>query len=558
MRRRLQEESVVRLLVPAEVRRVCQQLDEEASAEAAARRRAWPQQHQQQQEQLQREQQREAAAEAVVRARTATRAAKAKEAAALVAIAAAQAREAAAHAQEAAARAAELRAVRAAELPAVREAIVRAAPVRTVEVRAAELRAVREAEQQRQRDHEAALQQLEVARREQVAATEQLRLQMEQLHVPEAAAAAHPPAPVAAEVVAEAEHIVGQTLASVAGVEAVNVSMPYVRTCTGNFAAAGVLGRGGYGVVFRGFDRELQVRFAVKCLNAEAANMADPRFQREWRRSVQREIAVLQRIRHPNIIRLLGYNVPAEGADAAQQCCLLYEFGGDYSLDKHLANEALAAELTWEKRLRVITSVACALNYMHNTDEHIFHCDVKSANVVLSESGSGAVVTKLIDCGLSRLVTGNELAGVSCTHTASTTDRQLLGTAAYRCHTYCNTLEYTVQSEIYSFGLVLLEVLSGRVNTGRLIDDVEDLTADERAGNWPQGVAQELLQLGQACVARVRQRPQNMTLVVRRLNALLQQYCPAGAVAAVNQVTQERYRAAAEAWFASQDAAAQQ
>jgi serine/threonine protein kinase len=260
--------------------------------------------------------------------------------------------------------------------------------------------------------------------------------------------------------------------------------------------------------VFRGFDRELQLRFAVKCLNTEAANMADPRFQREWRRSVQREIAVLQRIRHPNIIRLLGYNVPAEGDDAAQQCCILYEFGGEYSLDEHLSNNALAAELTWEKRLRVVTSIACALNYMHNTDEHIFHRDVKSADVVLSESGSGAVVTKLIDCGLSRLVTGNELAGVSCTDTASASGRQLPGTAAYRCHTYGSTLKYTVQSEIYSFGLVLLEVFSGRVNVdGTLIDDVDDLTSDERAGDWPQGVAQELLQLGQACVARVRQRP---------------------------------------------------
>jgi multidrug efflux pump subunit AcrA (membrane-fusion protein) len=87
------------------------------------------------------------------------------------------------------------------------------------EARAARAEAA-EAEQQRQRDHVAALQQLEVATAAAQLQQEQLRLQMEQLQIPKAASAAHPPAPAAAAVVAEAGHIVGLTLASIAGVEA--------------------------------------------------------------------------------------------------------------------------------------------------------------------------------------------------------------------------------------------------------------------------------------------------------------------------------------------------
>jgi Protein kinase domain len=363
---------------------------------------------------------------------------------------------------------------------------------------------------------------------------------------------------------AEAQERLKLTATSVALGEVVPVSKQYLLRCTGNFCDAAIIGSGSFGTIYMGVDTSLNLRFAVKALNAEALGNAGPAFLAAWRASVQREIATLQAIKHPNIIRLFGYCVPGAAAAADQpssdDCYLVYELGAARSLDKHLTCEMLASEFDWCKRVRVLVGIACALNYMHcSRAAPIYHRDVKCSNVVLTLDGQ----PKLIDCGLSVLLDDAAAVQRKGGQTAYTMTGAPVGTPEYMCSHYCRTRRYGDKSEIYSFGLLLLEVLSGIVCTadthvGLLLEEGE-LVPDVRAGDWPIAVSAELLRLGAHCTGSYKARPATMLQVVRVLTALARTHCSNSSTSAESgSKQQEGLAAAAEAWYTHQAAAAVQ
>ena len=297
------------------------------------------------------------------------------------------------------------------------------------------------------------------------------------------------------------------------------VGIAYVRRCTDNFAAARALGSpGAFGAVFRGDDATLQLRFAVKRLSNTAPWSPE--------RSAAREIEVLSHFRHPNIIRLFGYTT--EPTDR----CLLYELGEKGALSDNLTDDASAARLTWRVRVRIAAGVAAALNYLHRSGATpAWHRDVKAANVVLT----AVLSAKLIDCGISKLLTPDEAArsgGVTATGALA------FGTPGYMCPVYSKRHKYDEKAEVYSFGVLLLELITGKVQLGGngngldLVDEVVEegeLTAhrDARAGDALAADAMAALEATAAqCVLKPAARP-GMLAVLRQLNSLRDAHCAA-------------------------------
>ena len=261
---------------------------------------------------------------------------------------------------------------------------------------------------------------------------------------------------------------------------------------TDGFAAARKLGEGAFGEAFLG---ELSGRtFCVKKLSA-AVQLASGEVEDEAEavariaHSAAREREVLSRFRHKNIIRLYAV-ARRDGVH-----CLVYELGALGSLAEHLLDDAKAAELTWVRRARGALGLAAALNFMYRSGElPVFHRDVKSANIVLADG----FVAKLIDCGTSQFVKEDVAAAGAGTVFAASTGFAGFGTPGYMCPSFCQTRMFGEKSELFSFGIVLAELLTGKlqmqdgVNIYDEYEDEEDdlrKALDARPGACPAPVA---------------------------------------------------------------------
>jgi serine/threonine protein kinase len=175
-------------------------------------------------------------------------------------------------------------------------------------------------------------------------------------------------------------------------------------------------------------------------------------------------VRVLRAFRHPNIIRLLGYSAPAGGvllqAADVPNLCLVYELAANGSLDVHLRDAEKAARLDWPKRIKIATGVATALNYLHciDKDHPAYHRDVKSANIALAAD----YCAKVIDCGLAKYIPPDGAVGF----TVLSSESMRFGTPGYQCGKYLSNGLYGAKAEVFSFGIVLAELLMGQLQVG--------------------------------------------------------------------------------------------
>ncbi|KAJ9177485.1 hypothetical protein P3X46_012701 [Hevea brasiliensis] len=222
---------------------------------------------------------------------------------------------------------------------------------------------------------------------------------------------------------------------------------------TSDFAESGKLGEGGFGGVYKGLLSESNTQIAVKKFS---------RGSKQGKKEYVSEVKIITRLRHRNLVQLTGW------CHERGEFLLVYEFLPHGSLDSHLfGGETM---LIWSVRYKIAFGLASALLYLHEEWEQcVVHRDIKSSNVMLDSNFNA----KLGDFGLARLVD----------HELGSQTTVLAGTMGYLAPECVTTGKASKESDVYGFGVVALEITSGRrpvdttqePNKVRLVEWVWDL-----------------------------------------------------------------------------------
>ncbi|CAA7403372.1 unnamed protein product [Spirodela intermedia] len=263
------------------------------------------------------------------------------------------------------------------------------------------------------------------------------------------------------------------------------------------------IGEGGYGSVYRGVLRHTTV--AIKRLHPQGTQG-----QAEFRQ----EVEILSRMRHPNLVTLIGV--------CPEAWCLVYEFLSNGSLEDRLTCKDNSPPLPWQARTRIAADICSALIFLHSSAPHsVVHGDLKPANVLLDSTFS----SKLGDFGLSRLLSHSSAFSSYTTLCHRTAPK---GTIMYMDPEILVTGELTLGSDIYSLGVIILRLLTGRP-AHRIVRDVEEALegntfrrmVDQSAGDWPFVQANQLVNLAmQCCQMNRRDRPDLINGVWRVLEPM--------------------------------------
>ena len=211
-----------------------------------------------------------------------------------------------------------------------------------------------------------------------------------------------------------------------------------LRRATSNFNPKNKLGKGGFGTVYKGVIGDKEV--AVKSLSKDS---------RQGQQEFIAEVTTIGKLSHRNLVKLIGW------CYESHELLIVYEFMPNRSLDKFIfRDENLGTEvpeLRWERRRSIIFGVARALDYLHNgCEKRVLHRDIKSSNIMLDSEFNA----KLGDFGLARTIQQSEK-----THH---TTREIAGTPGYMAPESFLTGRATVETDVFAFGVLVLEVISGR------------------------------------------------------------------------------------------------
>uniref|UniRef100_A0A103XV45 Concanavalin A-like lectin/glucanase, subgroup n=1 Tax=Cynara cardunculus var. scolymus TaxID=59895 RepID=A0A103XV45_CYNCS len=230
--------------------------------------------------------------------------------------------------------------------------------------------------------------------------------------------------------------------------ESLQYSFAVIRAATDDFSENNKLGQGGFGSVYKGKLPNGQ-EIAVKRLSNNSG---------QGEQEFKNEVLLLARLRHRNLVRLLGFSL--EGSERL----LMYEFLQNASLDQFIFDPVKRASLDWELRYKIIHGVAKGLLYLHEDSRlKIIHRDMKASNVLLDVN----MIAKIADFGMARLVTLEE--------TQVNTSR-IVGTYGYMAPEYALHGQFSVKSDVFSFGVLVLEIVTGCKNhsfqNGTMVEDL--------------------------------------------------------------------------------------
>ncbi|CAE7796781.1 PBL2 [Symbiodinium sp. CCMP2592] len=309
---------------------------------------------------------------------------------------------------------------------------------------------------------------------------------------------------------------------------AIRYNYEELRAATRDWSKSRQLGSGSYGAVFKG-EMEDGSEVAIKMIDLGALGAAG---QTEDMAGFEEEVKNLSKFRHPNLVTLIGWG------KHEQFRYLVYELmtGGDV-YDRLLKSRRRdnPTPFIWYERISALLDAASGLSHMHNSKPKAFHRDIKAANILLDRHGTA----KMADFGLSCTSSGQ---GQSGSHVKVKT---ISGTPGYACPIYARTGRVTEFSEVYSFGMVILEVLTAippatadPSKPGGIAYPIETqllpgspgavercVNAADKTAGWPKGLAEDLSGLGIRCVnANDENLRPKFVEVVRSLRQLGEKY----------------------------------
>ncbi|CAL0306000.1 unnamed protein product [Lupinus luteus] len=215
-------------------------------------------------------------------------------------------------------------------------------------------------------------------------------------------------------------------------------------TATNDFHLSNMLGKGGFGPVYKG-KLENGQEIAVKRL-AKASTQGLEEFMNE--------VVVISKLQHRNLVRLLGCCIEGD------EQMLVYEFMQNKSLDAFIFDPLQRKDLDWKKRFNIIEGIARGILYLHRDSRlRIIHRDLKASNILLDDQMN----PKISDFGLARIFKGSDDYEVNT--------KRVVGTYGYMPPEYAMEGLFSEKSDVYSFGVLLLEIVSGRKNTSFYNDD---------------------------------------------------------------------------------------
>ncbi|EFH62797.1 predicted protein [Arabidopsis lyrata subsp. lyrata] len=210
--------------------------------------------------------------------------------------------------------------------------------------------------------------------------------------------------------------------------------MNTIQNATNNFSLSNKLGQGGFGSVYKGKLQDGK-EIAVKRLSSSSG---------QGKEEFKNEILLISKLQHRNLVRVLGCCIEGD------ERLLIYEFMVNKSLDTFIFDSRKRLEIDWPKRFDIIQGIARGLLYLHRDSRlRVIHRDLKVSNILLDEKMN----PKISDFGLARMYQGTEYQDNT---------RRVVGTLGYMSPEYAWTGMFSEKSDIYSFGVLLLEIISGK------------------------------------------------------------------------------------------------
>ncbi|KAI5330964.1 hypothetical protein L3X38_021090 [Prunus dulcis] len=248
-------------------------------------------------------------------------------------------------------------------------------------------------------------------------------------------------------------------------VESLQYDFETIRSTTDDFSDANKLGRGGFGAVYKGRLSNGQP-IAVKRLSKNS-EQGDSEFKNE--------VMLLAQLQHRNLVRLLGFCLKTD------ERLLIYEYVPNTSLDNFIFDPNNHEHLDWETRYKIIGGIARGILYLHEDSRvRIIHRDLKASNILLDEDMN----PKIADFGMARLFVIDQTQGDTKT---------VRGTYGYMAPEYVIHGHFSVKTDVFSFGVLVLEIVSGKkIGSFRYGKNEEDLLTYAWR-NWREDTIQNII-----------------------------------------------------------------
>ncbi|KAB1199882.1 Cysteine-rich receptor-like protein kinase 10 [Morella rubra] len=247
--------------------------------------------------------------------------------------------------------------------------------------------------------------------------------------------------------------------------ESLQFDLATIETATSNFSEDNKLGTGGFGEVYKGIFPNGQ-EVAVKRLSRSSGQGTDEFIN---------EVKVIAKLQHRNLVKLLGFCLEGE------EKILIYEFVRNKSLDCFLFDAEKQSLLNWARRYNIIGGIARGILYLHEDSRFkIIHRDLKASNILLD----GEMNPKISDFGVSKMFEIDQTHGNT---------KRIVGTYGYMAPEYAIYGQFSAKTDVYSFGVLTLEILTGRKNSFFFqTDNAPDLRSYAWK-HWTNGTPMELL-----------------------------------------------------------------